>query len=70
MTLDRVFKSAYIDEPARLIDELTAKVRCPSCSGTGHRKVDVALMDECAVCQGEGAIPREMASYEAQSHGY
>jgi DnaJ-class molecular chaperone len=65
MTLDRVFKSAYVDEPAKLIDELTAKVRCPSCDGSGHWG-----MDECSLCQGEGAIPREMASYEAQSHGY
>lgn len=65
MTLDRVFKSAYVDEPAKLIDELTAKVRCPSCDGSGHWG-----MDECSACQGEGAIPREMASYEAQSHGY
>lgn len=65
MTLNRALKAAYFDEPANLINYLTNSVRCPSCDGAGHRG-----MDECNICQGDGSLPREMATYEAISHGY
>ena len=60
------FKSAYIDAPAKLMAALTeAMVRRPSCGGHGHLGPE-----ECSVCHGEGSIPREMATYEAQADGY
>ena len=63
--MDKGFKSAYIDGPARLMAALTeVKVRCPSCTGNGHLG-----QEECSVCHGEGSIPREMATYEAQAKG-
>ena len=63
--MDKAFKSAYIDGPARLMAALTeVKVRCPSCGGHGHLGPE-----ECSVCHGEGTIPPEMATYEAQAKG-
>ena len=64
--MDKAFKSAYIDSPARLMAALTeVKVRCPSCGGHGHLGPE-----ECSVCHGDGTIPPEMATYEAQSDGF
>mgnify|MGYP003632912772 FL=1 len=40
------------------------KVHCPLCGGDGHLG-----QEECSVCHGEGSIPREMATYEAQAKG-
>ena len=61
--MDKGFKSAYIDGPGRLWNFLTL-LRCPSCGGDGHLG-----QEESSVCHGEGSIPREMATYEAQAKG-